>query len=79
MGHRPGHPATQRFAVPLRCAQRVPAEAGVPSRTRALSAPNLETLKTDVAVLKREVRLIWAALFLAVPTLTAILVRFFGS
>jgi len=40
---------------------------------------NLETLKTDVAVLKREVRLIWAALFLAVPTLTAILVRFFGS
>jgi len=47
---------------------------------------NLETLKTDVAtlttdvaVLKREVRLIWAALFLAVPTLTAVLVRFFGS
>jgi len=40
---------------------------------------NLETLKADVAVLKREVRLIWAALFLAVPTLTAILVRFFGS
>ena len=47
---------------------------------------NLETLKTDVAtlttdvaVLKREVRLIWAGLFLAVPTLTAILVRFFGS
>ena len=47
---------------------------------------NLETLKTDVAtlttdvaVLKREVRLIWAALFLAVPTLTAILVRLFGS
>ena len=40
---------------------------------------SLETLKTDVAVLKREVRLIWAALFLAVPTLTAILVRFFGS
>ena len=39
----------------------------------------LETLKTDVAVLKREVRLIWAALFLAVPTLTAILVRLFGS
>lgn len=36
-------------------------------------------LKTDVAVLKREVRLIWAALFLAVPTLTAVLVRFFGS
>ena len=40
---------------------------------------NLETLKTDVAVLKREVRLIRAGLFLAVPTLTAILVRFFGS
>ena len=47
---------------------------------------NLETLKTDVAtlttdvaVLKREVRLIWAALFLAVPTLTAVVVRFFGS
>ena len=40
---------------------------------------DLETLKTDVAVLKREVRLIWAALFLAVPTLTAVLVRFFGS
>jgi len=40
---------------------------------------NLETLKTDVAVLKREVLLMWAALFLAVPTLTAILVRFFGS
>ena len=40
---------------------------------------NLETLKTDVAVLQREVRLIWAALFLAVPTLTAVLVRFFGS
>ena len=40
---------------------------------------DLETLKSDVAVLKREVRLIWAALFLAVPTLTAILVRFFGS
>ena len=40
---------------------------------------NLETLKTEVAVLKREVRLIWAGLFLAVPTLTAILVRFFGS
>ena len=40
---------------------------------------NLETLKTDVAVLRREVRLIWAALFLAVPTLTAILVRLFGS
>ena len=40
---------------------------------------NLETLKTEVAVLTREVRLIWAGLFLAVPTLTAILVRFFGS
>ena len=47
---------------------------------------NLETLKTDVAtlttdvaVLKREVRLIWAALVLAVPTLTTILVRYFGS
>ena len=40
---------------------------------------NLETLKTEVAVLKREVRLIWAGLFLAVPTLTAVVVRFFGS
>lgn len=40
---------------------------------------DVATLTTDVAVLKREVRLIWAALFLAVPTLTAILVRFFGS
>ena len=40
---------------------------------------DLETLKTDVAVLKREVRLIWAALFLAVPTLTAVVVRLFGS
>ena len=40
---------------------------------------DLETLKSDVAVLKREVRLIWAALFLAVPTLTAVLVRVFGS
>ena len=39
----------------------------------------LANLTTDVAVLKREVRLIWAALFLAVPTLTAVLVRFFGS
>jgi len=79
MGHRPGHPATQRFAVSLRCAQRVPAEAGVPSRPRALSAPNLEPRKTDVALSTREVPMIWAALFLAVPTLTAILVRFFGS
>ncbi|MYI40254.1 MAG: hypothetical protein F4023_13245 [Acidobacteria bacterium] len=40
---------------------------------------DVATLTTDVAVLKREVRLIWAALFLAVPTLTAVLVRFFGS
>ena len=39
----------------------------------------LANLTTDVAVLKREVRLIWATLFLAVPTLTAVLVRFFGS
>ena len=40
---------------------------------------DVATLTTDVALLKREVRLIWAALFLAVPTLTAVLVRFFGS
>ena len=37
------------------------------------------TLGTAVAVLKREVRLIWAGLFLAVPTLTAVVIRFFGG
>ncbi len=37
------------------------------------------TLGTEVAVLKREVRLIWAGLFLAVPTLTAVVIRFFGG
>ncbi len=37
------------------------------------------TVKTDVAVLKKEVRLIWGALVLAVPTLTAVLVRLFGG
>ena len=37
------------------------------------------TLGTAVAVLKREVRLIWASLFLAVPTLTAVVIRFFGG
>ena len=37
------------------------------------------TLGTEVAVLKREVRLIWASLFLAVPTLTAVVIRFFGG
>ena len=40
---------------------------------------DLGTVKTDVAVLKKEVRLIWGALVLAVPTLTAVLVRLFGG
>ena len=40
---------------------------------------DLGDVKTDVAVLRKEVCLIWAALFLAVPTLTALVIRLFAG
>ena len=40
---------------------------------------DLVTVKTDVAVLKKEVRLIWGALSLLVVTLAAIFIRLFTA
>ena len=40
---------------------------------------DISGIRTEVAVLKREVRLIWAFLFLLVPTITAFLVRLFAA
>lgn len=40
---------------------------------------DLVTVKTDVAVLKKEVRFIWGALSLLVVTLAAIFMRLFTA
>ena len=51
----------------------------VETRLSGVGESRLTEVRSDVAVLKREVRLIWGVMSLLVVTLTAVLIRLFAS